>query len=195
MAKVIRGRWAVIVICVLTVLCYGGVFGLARLTLVNPWYPALGGVAVAAAAYIPAGRAWAGITGCSNRFVAFLSHLVAATGLVLALFYTLNYCIPRTGSSHIEEAEVVRRYSETRYTQKRVARNRYVRGEPYNAYFVEVRLPGGWERSFQIPLQRYNSTQPGKKLRMEMKLGLFGIPVVSSPFCQTSVEASTSVGR
>lgn len=74
----------------------------------------------------------------------------------MATILGVNFFDRDTTDSVTVRAEVVRVYSETRHRTKRVARNRYTRGEPYKVYYMDVRLPDGQERKRSISLERYN---------------------------------------
>ena len=56
----------------------------------------------------------------------------------------------------ISRAEILKIYSETRHRTKRIARNRYTKGEPYKVYFMDVCLPDGQKHKRSISLKRYN---------------------------------------
>lgn len=74
----------------------------------------------------------------------------------MALILGVNYFCRDKSDSETVRVEITRIYSETHYRMKRVARNRYTRGEPYRMYYMDVRLPDGRERKRSISLQRYN---------------------------------------
>jgi hypothetical protein len=69
---------------------------------------------------------------------------------------TFLYFRRDTSETETVHAEIIKIYSETRHRTKRVARNRYTRGEPYKVYFMDVRLPDGQKHKRSISLKSYN---------------------------------------
>ena len=90
-----------------------------------------------------------------NRPRAF-RHDSCQSWWIVALILGVNYFCRDTSRTVTVRAEIVRVYSETRYRSKRVARNRYTRGEPYKVYFMDARLSDGRECKRSISIQRYN---------------------------------------
>lgn len=154
-------RWrtfGMITVIFAVILCYGIALALFGMTLVNPWLImalslALAGISVF---FFKNKRNWSVLTGTASVPVNVICHLVAATGLFMALILGVNYFCRDTSHTVTVRAEIVRIYSETRYRSKRVARNRYTRGEPYKVYFMDARLPDGRECKRSISIQRYN---------------------------------------
>lgn len=138
------------------IIFYGIALTLFRMTLVSPMRIIGASLALAAVTALVLRRKWKTITGTANALINLICHLVAVTGLCMALILGVNYFGRDTSDSVTVRAEVVRVYSETRHHMKRVARNRYTRGEPYKVYYMDVRLPDGRECKRSISLQRYN---------------------------------------
>ncbi len=73
---------------------------------------------------------------------------------------------------------VERLYTETHHRSKRVGRNRYVKGEPYKVYYMEVSLPGGWRKPIHLDRARYSATHLGDTIAIPVGRGLFGLSVI-----------------
>ena len=159
MAKSKTSGWrmfGIILVSVLVIVFYGIAIALFGMTLVKPGWIIGASVVFAAVTAMVLWRKWRMITGSSNVIINVICHLVAATGLFMAFILGVNYFGRDASDSVTVRGEVVKVYSETRHRMKRVARNRYTRGEPYQVYFMDVRLPDGRECKRSISLQRYN---------------------------------------
>ncbi|MCI9042394.1 MAG: hypothetical protein HFJ93_00540 [Muribaculaceae bacterium] len=168
----------IVVIVMLTMMAYGAALGFATITLVNPWGPALACLALAVVSYPLAARLWRRVVGSRFGWLPPLCHVVLATGVAMALFYALNFCFVSKSSLHTERAVVERLYTETHHRSKRVGRNRYVKGEPYKVYYMEVSLPGGWRKPIHLDRARYSATHLGDTIAIPVGRGLFGLSVI-----------------
>lgn len=146
----------IITVSMAVIIFYGATLALFGMTLVRPLWVVVGAVVFAAASCLAFGRKWAGLTGTRNVVINVICNLVAVSGLAMALFLGVNYFGRNKAETVNVRGEVMRVYAETHYRTKRVARNRYTRGEPYKVYYMDVRLPDGRERKREISLKRYN---------------------------------------
>lgn len=146
----------IITVSMAVIIFYGATLALFGMTLVRPVWVVAGAAVFAAASCLAFGRKWAALTGTRNFVINVICNLVAVTGLAMALFLGVNYFGRNKTETVSVRAEVLRVYPETHYRTKRLARNRYTRGEPYKVYYMDVRLPDGRERKREIPLKRYN---------------------------------------
>lgn len=177
-------RTAAQILVVLVVLvCYGASAGLQGLTLVRWWVPVAVCVALAAGSGVVLWRWWPRLTGIRAPWVNYLCHIVVLTGVLLALMMGLNRAFARDAGRTVE-VRVERKYTETHYRQKRVGR-RYVRGEPYKAYYIEVSFPTGQRKSFGVGTGQYLRVWQGAKLHVRVERGFLGMPVIDrSPVSQ-----------
>ena len=95
----------------------------------------------------------------------------------MALFYALNFCFVSKSSLHTERA-VVSVSTPRPTTAASVGRNRYVKGEPYKVYYMEVSLPGGWRKPIHLDRARYSATHLGDTIAIPVGRGLFGLSVI-----------------
>lgn len=174
----IKGSVKLVCVSVVGLFSYGAVMGFSSITLVSPVAVAIGCAAVSAAIYPLAGKLWQRILSVSGHVLPILCHLVVVTGIVMALFYLLNFIFAAKDTLHKEAAVVENKYTETRYQSKRISRNRYVRGDPYPVYYIDVSLPGGWRKPMQIDLKKYNKIRQGDTLQIPVACGLFGVSVM-----------------
>lgn len=135
--------------------------------------------ALGAVSAIPCVRLWQWLTSDAPRWLCGVLHTVFFVIFLSGLFIGLNFLLTDFNSLPTTQAEVMRKYSETHYRSRRVGRNRYTRGEPYNVYKVEFRLADGRLRTFQLPLSRYNKLRPGHTAELRCGPGALGIPVIA----------------
>lgn len=145
-----------ITVVVAVIVFYGLAVTLMPMTLVNPAWIISGSVALAALTAVPFWQKWEAITRTRNIAVNVVCQLVAATGMFIAVILGVNYFARDISDSAVVRAEIVKVYTETRYRSKRVARNRYTRGEPYTVYFMDVRLPDGRVCKRSLSRESYN---------------------------------------
>ena len=162
----------------LTVLVYAGAVALVPRTLITPWVPFCAAGMVAAATGAGMWRLWRRITAREKPFWNYLCHTVMMTGMLAAVFYISNYALADDSTYHEEETVLVRKYRETRHHSKRLSRARYVRGDPYYVYYMEVKFANGRTRELQIPANKYIRLKKGQKLRLPVARGFWNVPVI-----------------
>lgn len=148
--------FSIITVSLAVIIFYGVAVTLFAMTLVKPVLIIGVSIVLAAVSAIVFWQKWGILTHTANIVVNILCHIVAVTGLFMAVILSVNYFSRYSSETVTVRAEVVKVYSETRYRSKRVARNRYIRGEPYQVYFMDVRLHDGRVRQRSISLKRYN---------------------------------------
>lgn len=151
---------------------------LSKRTNISVVYPAVFSIVLGFASGAVLWRKWRVVTESSAMIWNFLLNGVSAASLLFGAFYSANYAFAYSDTKSEVEGTVVRKYSETRYKSKRVARNRYTRGAPYKVYFAEVALPTGWKYEEEMSLSRWNKLRKGGSIKVELERGLFGIEVV-----------------
>lgn len=146
----------IIMVGMAVIFCYAVAITLLNMTLVNPvWIVGVSALLAGLTGLILV-RKWSVLTGTRNVAVNAICQLISFTGLFMALILGVNYFCRDKSDSETVRVEITRIYSETHHRMKRVARNRYTRGEPYRMYYMDVRLPDGRKRKRSISLQRYN---------------------------------------
>lgn len=173
-------RYTLIALLVLlTIASYGASMGFYGMTVINPWIPGVAAVIIALLSGSRMWKAWQFVSGSDNMWFNFFIHTVVATGFVMGAFYACNYLFADGASLHKETAVVERRYKEVRHRSKRIGRRVYGRGEPYNVYFIEVRLLStGALKSLSADRAQYSRIHAGDTLRLDTETGLFGFPVI-----------------
>ena len=166
-----------IFLILVTIAAYGIFIVLADLTMVS-----LGnvlGCTIAVSGLIAI--AWRGgfgrLLGISNAIVNKLIVLVVFTGLLTAGFYGVNFWMAKEETSHKVRAVVVKKYRETRHRSRRVGR-RYVQGEPYNVYYLDLQYPGGEVKPRQVKIGKFNHTGTGDTITVGIEMGALGFPVI-----------------
>ena len=148
--------FSIITVSLVVIIFYGVAVTLLGMTLVKPVWIIGVSIGLAAVSAIVFWQKWELMTHTTNIVVNILCHIVVATGLFMAVILGVNYFGRHSSDTDVVRAEIVKVYSETRYRSKRVVRNRYTRGEPYQVYYMDVRLPGGRVCQRSISLNLYN---------------------------------------
>ena len=165
-----------IFVVLLVLISYGAAIGLQGLTLVRWWVPVLVCVIVAAGSGAVLWRWWPRITGIGAPWVNYVCHVVVGVGVLLVLVMLANRAFSG-GEERTVAVRVERKYTETHYRQKRVGR-RYVRGEPYKVYYIEVSFPTGQRKAFGVTTGQYQRVWKGAELHVKVGRGALGMPVI-----------------
>ncbi len=171
----------------LTIVFYGCAMGLHGETLVDWWIPLTVAVAMALVSGAVLWRVWPRVTGSGSFLLNFMSHFAFSTGLILTLFYGLNFAFADKHTEHWEQMVVERKFSKTRHRSRRVGRNRVAPGEPYKVYYLEMRLPDGRLKEMSATLNEYNRRHKGDTVALPVTRGLFGVPVIERRGRKTEV--------
>lgn len=170
-----------IIVIIITLAAYGLYMALADLTMVNKWTVLIVAAIVSCVIALLWRDGMGYMLGIGNRIVNKIVVLIVFTGILAAGFYSVNYWLSRGETSRQEKAVVVRKYTEKHYRTKRVARNRYTRGEPYNQYYVELQYPAGDIKPRQVNFDRYRKIKAGDSVSVDIEMGALGFPVVKNP--------------
>lgn len=157
---------------------YGIAMAIAGITLVSMWIPWTICGSLALISGITLWRLWIKLTDSSRFIVNYICHVVWACGFFLFVFFFSNEMFADRDTIHVEKVEVVRKYTEQRYRSKRVGTRRYVRGEPYKVYFIEVKFPDGRLKARELPLKEFNLRRKGEILDYNVEMGLFHMPII-----------------
>ncbi|MDE7411690.1 MAG: hypothetical protein K2M94_06595 [Paramuribaculum sp.] len=163
---------------IITIFAYGMVLVLQDDTLITPWIPVMLSLAIAVVTADRCLHAWSRLTGYTNRWINTACHVIAVTGAIAAIFYSLNYFLSDKSSTQMQPVVVESRYTETHHHTRRVGRGHYVQGSPYKVHYVNVRFENGKEKAVLLPLKEYKYTHIGDTLMFELQRGFLGIPVI-----------------
>lgn len=147
-------------------------------TLINPLLPAGCGLALGLATGLWLWKWSRYITDCSKIVVNMVCHTILTTILLTSLFYIINYTCADRSSSYTETVTITSKHTSVHYHSRRVGRNRYTKGEPYNVYDIDIQFNDSTERSLRVPLSKYNKYRNGAEIRITMAKGLLGAPVI-----------------
>lgn len=148
--------FGIITVSLAVIIFYGIAIALFGMTLVRPIWIIAVSILLAGVTAAVFFRKWRKLSGTSNVAVNVIIHVICSTGFFMAVILGLNYFCRDASDAVTVRAEIINTYTETRYRMKRVARNRYTRGEPYQVYFMDVCLPDGRQLKRSISLERYN---------------------------------------
>ncbi len=175
----------------LFIIFVGGTIGFHENTIVEWWMP----LSVCGVLSVVSGcvlwRVWCQLTGSGRFLLNFLCQTAFAWALLLFGFYLTNYCFAREASKHVEEVTVERVYSKTRYHSRRVGRGRYVRGEPYKVYYMEVTLADGRLKELSVNSDESRRLHKGTVLSLTLERGLWGVPVIKREGSHIDVTPSS----
>lgn len=167
----------IVMLVLVTIVAYGIFVTLADLTMVSLAHVLTCAVIASGIIAVAWRRGFGTLLGIRNEIVSRLIVLVVFTGIITAGFYSINFWMADDSSSHKEKAVVERKYTETRHKSRRVGR-RYVQGEEYKVYYLDLKYPGGQVKPRQVKLEKYNRTKTGDTISMGIQMGAFGFPVI-----------------
>lgn len=113
----------------------------------------------------------------TNNYHKLAVVLVPVLLLVLAVGVCVcNYAF--ADDERIEKAVVEKKYYKVHHKTRRVSRKRFTQGEPYNVYYMRVRLGNGETEEVKIDCNKYNRLHKGDTVTLSVSDGLFGIQVI-----------------
>ncbi|MBD5224528.1 MAG: hypothetical protein HDS68_00955 [Bacteroidales bacterium] len=179
------------VIVLLVIVSVGGSIALHGNTIVAWWLPLTicGVMALASATVL--WRIWMRLTGSVSFFPNFICQAVFAWSLLLFGFYVTNYGFASEASKHVEDVTVEGVYSKTHYKSRRVGRGRYVRGEPYKVYYMEVSLADGRLKELSVTRDESRRLRKGTVLPLTFERGFWGAPVIKRQGLHVDVPHSS----
>ncbi|MCM1140656.1 MAG: hypothetical protein NC221_08180 [Duncaniella sp.] len=173
-----KGGIRIAVVIFLTVVCYIMAVTIGNDALIACWVPfAICGM-VAAVLSVVAIRLFRCITGFKPRWINYLCGVVSLTGILTAIFLTLNFSLADDSTIHEQEVKIDRKYHKVRHHIKRITRKSYAQGEAYNVYFIQIQFDNGMNRDIIVSFQKYRKLKVGQKMNVKIADGLFGIPVM-----------------
>lgn len=174
-----RRRTAVFVVLgLIAMIVYAGGVALISLTLVPAWLPWIVAVILAVATGLWGRKAVGRMCGISAMWLNYLIYVVMATGVLAFALLLAN----RLGAGEREpvQVEVTRVYSETRYHSKRVSTRRYIRGDPYKVYYIDVCLEGGITKPVSVNVNTFRKMRKGRYVELALRPGALGFKVLDS---------------
>lgn len=172
------GRTILLILFVLfLIFSIGAILALGDRTFIAWWIPCSLSLVFAVPLALVSISFWQWFTLLRNRYVNFGVGIVCFFLFLSAAFYSANFIF--SSSDHkLTEVSIERKYTKTRHRSKRVGRNRYVQGEPYTVFYIDIRFPDGRERSLEIKGTEYMKCRKNGKATIETARGLFGPEVI-----------------
>lgn len=168
----------IIILILIVVFLSAAITAFYDTTLINPLVPASAALALGFASGLWLWRIWRPITGAQKMMWNFICHTVFVSVLLTALFYVCNVAFADKSNTSETKVVVLEKYDKVRHHMKRIARNRYARGEAYNTYHLKIRLDNGTTRVLTVPLGKYRRFQPGDSVMLPIAKGAFGVPII-----------------
>jgi len=178
MSKVTGKNIARSLVSVFVVLFSIGAISLIQNTLIDWRVPFAASAALAALTGTVGWKMWCWFTSSGRFLWNYIVHVVAFTGIFAAIFFIGNFASADRQSAHYEKAEVERVYHKVQYRTKRIRKNRYGRGEPYNVYYMQIRLENEMVKNLKISFAKYRKTGKGDTVKIPVAKGCFGVPVI-----------------
>lgn len=173
----VRGTAIIVVVLLIWLLAGGLAMAIYSHTVVELWIP----LSICSVAALLSGiwlwKPWRKMTDSDLFLPNYICHFVFSGVILLAVFFSLNRFLA-SGPEYDEQVKVERKYSEKKYRNRRVGRNRYVRGEAYYEYYAEISLPDGRVKQLRLELPAYNRTRTGSTMTIRLRSGFFGFPVI-----------------
>ena len=133
---------------------------------------------IALSTFWPARGKWPHLSGCDVMWINAAIHTIAATGILLFIFFVGNYAGADRSTDHVEYARIERKFTKTRYHSRRVNRRVTTRGTPYKVYFADLRLSDGRVKQLEMSQTQYNRLRWGNRVEMTVARGFFGVNVI-----------------
>ncbi len=147
--------------------------------ILDSWYlPAGCAVTLSLVSVVLLPRLFSRFTGSSNRWINAGVQMVVGTGVMLAALTSLNLVHVESRQPRTVEVEVVKTFQTTHYQNRRIRRNTYVKGAPYQMYHVVVRFPGGKEKEMTVPRARYNQLKRKRTIEVTLTKGMLGMEII-----------------
>lgn len=175
--------WRVLVLVLLVFLLIAGIgayIGLLSITMIAWWIPLLFSSVIAAATGTVLWTKWEKLTEINSFAVNFILHIIFFSFFLTGVLYFLNFIGSVNRPPHKAEATVVEKYKEKHYTSRRIGRNRYVRGNPYYEYYMEVELPSDKRRKIQLPYKTYQKIKTDRDITLSFSKGWLGVDVIQT---------------
>lgn len=137
-------------------------------------------------------RAWARLTGVGKFALNFPIHLVVFTIVISSALLMGNYYATDFDSLPEQEVVIEKRLRKTRYRTRRVSRRTYVRGVPYQVYYLQVSLPDGASKEFHVKKSVYDRTRSGDTATIRMGRGALSFLVLDANSLRLRVDHSSS---
>ena len=167
-----------IILALVVVAALGMSSALQSDTLTEWWKPASACMAAALIAGYPLRKGIRLLIGDRMKWLRYPIAVVITFSMLLFAFYSLNYYLSDNSTRYEYTGKIINKYSAERYRTRRTPGGRSVRGEKYTAYFIVIEMPEGKRKRLSVNTGNYVQLKRGKKVRMDIETGLFGIPVI-----------------
>lgn len=168
----------IIVIVVLLMAFSGGAVYFYANTIVEWWLPTAISVAGALILWVPLKKMWARGWPDGAVVVRLLVHLVILTALIECSLLAANSIGADTAATVEQSAQVVRKYEQKQYRSRRLGTRRYIKGEPYYTYHIELLLPDQRRKTLTLSREHYNRVAQNRPYPLTIAPGLLGWPVI-----------------
>lgn len=172
-----RGAAALIIagaVAIMGVLAYS----LSKITLIDLMMPAVGAFVIGAISALFLWKKWQRLTRSRNRVLNAACQAVCCSVALTALFFLCNFVFADKGNAWDEKVAIVEKHASTRHRSRRVGRARYVQGEAYQVYDIDVRFNNGFVKELSVSAQDYRRYRVGDSICVTVARGAFGVPVV-----------------
>lgn len=117
------------------------------------------------------------ITESDKWWLNYAAGAILGFSLLFGAFYGLNFFLSDAGSAQPFATSVTRKYTEERRETQRNSRRHYTT-RTRTAFCLEVTLPNGRVRKYDVSPGQYAKTKVGHPVTLTVETGFFGIPVV-----------------
>lgn len=169
---------------VILLLITGASLGLScalhRNTIVEWWKPVVLCAMLGCIAGLPFAKLIRVFSGWNNKLLTIIAGIILTGSVFSGSFYALNFYKSDPASNEICTATVTKKYSKKHYKTRRISRNRAVRGEPYNVYYIVMKLPDNRIKTIEVSVGEYSKIRQGQDLSLKVEKGFLGVPVIKN---------------
>lgn len=159
-----------------------GTYGVAAVmfnNLLTPWWiPGGYAFAFAVLTFVLAPKTASIVTDSANRWVNGIVHVGVITGVFLCSITAVNNIGVSSRVPEHVDAQIVKAYQTTHYTSRRISRNTYVKGSPYQVYHLQLLFPNGKEKTVTVPRETYTKLSRRKTVPVTLTPGLLGMQII-----------------
>ncbi len=176
--KMSRRAVASLIIAAVVVLLGVITYAFYQVTLVDLPGPAAGGAALGMLSSFVLWKPWRRLTRSRRWLPNAACQAVSCSVALVCLFFFCNYVFADRENTREEKVAIVEKHTSTRHRSRRVGRARYIQGEAYTVYDIDVRFSSGFVREMQVSVGDYSRYRVGDSIRLSVARGWLGMPVI-----------------
>ena len=147
--------------------------------LLPPWWIPVGyAFALSLLSFVLMPNLCRAVTGGVNKWANGIVQLIIGTAVFSSSITLVNQIGVSSLPADSVEVEIVKAYQTTHYTSRRIRRNTYVKGSPYQMYHLVLRFPGGKEKEITVPNSAYTQFSRRHTVAVTLTKGRLGMDII-----------------